>query len=43
MLVPLSLRAEVRDFYAGQPRINVARTDTGQHKVVALGGIVLRF
>jgi hypothetical protein len=43
LLIPIVLRAEVRDFYTGQPRLNVQRSGSGQHNVVVSGGIVLRF
>jgi hypothetical protein len=43
LVVPIVLRAEVRDFYTGQPRLNIRRSDSGQHNVVVSGGIVLRF
>jgi hypothetical protein len=43
ILVPLALRVEVRDFYTGQPRLNVARTTIGQHNVIVSGGLVVRF
>ena len=40
---PLVLRGEIRDFYSGQPRLNIVRTGNGQHNVIISGGIVLRF
>ena len=40
---PLVLRGEVRDFFTGQPRLNIARSGGGQHNVIVSGGIVLRF
>jgi hypothetical protein len=43
ILFPLVLRAEVRDFYSGQPRLNLVRPGGGQHNVLVSGGIVLRF
>src|SRR5258708_39344363 len=43
MRFPLVLRGEIRDFYTGQPRLNVLRSDNGQHNVIVSGGIVLRF
>jgi opacity protein-like surface antigen len=43
ILLPLVLRAEVRDFYTGQPRLNIERPGSGQHNVIISGGIVLRF
>lgn len=41
--VPLVLRGEIRDFYSGQPRLNIVRPGNGQHNVIISGGIVLRF
>jgi len=38
-----SLRAEIRDFYAGSPAYNTRAISGGQHNVVAGGGLVLRF
>jgi hypothetical protein len=43
ILVPLVFRGEIRDFYSGQPRLNIARPGNGQHNVIISGGIVLRF
>jgi hypothetical protein len=43
LLLPLSLRGEVRDFYSGQPRFNTVTTNSGQHNVLVSGGVVLRF
>jgi hypothetical protein len=43
ILIPVILRAEVRDFYTGQPRLNIVRSGSGQHNVIISGGIVLRF
>lgn len=40
---PLVFRGEVRDFYTGQPRLNVVRSGNGQNNVIISGGIVLRF
>ena len=43
VLLPLSVRLEVRDLFSGKPNYNV---DTGggfQHNVVLSGGIVLHF
>lgn len=37
----VGLRAEVRDFYTGNPSFNTAVTSGGQHNVVAGGGFVL--
>ncbi len=42
VLLPITLRGEVRDFYSGQPRLNAVR-GTGQHTVVFGGGLVLEF
>lgn len=42
-LFPLAFRGEIRDFYTGQPRLNIIRSETGQHNIVVSGGIVLRF
>lgn len=39
----LGLRGEVRDFFSGNPNLNVALSTSTQHNVVASGGIVLRF
>ncbi|MDQ6666147.1 MAG: hypothetical protein M3Z23_17340 [Acidobacteriota bacterium] len=39
----VGLRAEVRDFYTGNPSFNEPVISSGQHNVVAGGGIVLRF
>lgn len=39
----LTLRAEIRDFYGGSPAYNTRAISGGQHKVVAGGGLVLRF
>lgn len=44
VLVPVTLRAELRDFYSfDAQRINARLDRTGQHGVVASGGIVLRW
>ena len=43
ILLPIGVRLEVRDFYAGKPNYNVATGGTGQHNVVASGGLVLKF
>ena len=43
ILLPLAVRLEARDFYSGQPRLNVARTSSGQHNVIVSGGLVVRF
>jgi hypothetical protein len=39
----IGLRAEVRDFYSANPKINVHLDSSTQHNVVASGGIVLHF
>jgi hypothetical protein len=39
----IGLRGEVRDFFSGNPNLNVALNSSVQHNVVASGGIVLRF
>lgn len=39
----LSLRAEVRDFYSGNPAYNLPSIRGGQHNVVAGGGFVIRW
>ena len=39
----LGLRGEVRDFFSGNPNLNVPLSSSTQHNVVASGGIVLRF
>lgn len=41
--LPIALRGEVRDFFSGQPRLNVARPNNGQHNVLVAGGFVLKF
>lgn len=43
LLLPVSFRGEVRDFYSGQPRLNVISTASGQHNVLVSGGLVLKF
>jgi hypothetical protein len=43
IIVPLSLRGEIRDFYSGHPNFNVGLRDEKQHNVVVSGGIVLHF
>lgn len=43
VVVPLVFRAEIRDFYSGQPQLNVVRPGTGQHNVIVSGGFVVRF
>jgi hypothetical protein len=39
----IGLRGEVRDFFSGNPNLNVALNSSTQHNVVASGGIILRF
>jgi hypothetical protein len=39
----LGVRAEVRDFLSGNPNLNVALSSSTQHKVVASGGVSVRF
>jgi opacity protein-like surface antigen len=39
----IGLRAEVRDFFSGNPNLNAALNSSTQHNVVASGGIILRF
>ena len=39
----IGLRAEIRDFYSGNPSFNAVLPTSGQHNVVASGGFVLRF
>ncbi len=39
----IGLRGEVRDFFSGNPNLNVALSSSTQHNVVASGGIILRF
>lgn len=43
LLLPISFRVEVRDFYSGQPRFNAITTSSVQHNVLVSGGLVLRF
>ncbi|MFB3813511.1 MAG: hypothetical protein ACE14L_05315 [Terriglobales bacterium] len=43
LLVPLSLRAEVRDFYSASPAFNTAIDRKRQHNVVFSGGFVIHF
>jgi opacity protein-like surface antigen len=44
VLVPISLRAEVRDFYTtSNPDFGIAVRAGGQHNIVTSGGIVLHF
>jgi len=39
----IGLRGEIRDFFSGNPNLNVALSSSTQHNVVASGGIILRF
>lgn len=39
----LALRAEIRDFFTGEPRLNFQRPQSGQHNIITSGGFVLRF
>jgi len=39
----LGFRGEIRDFYSGQPRLNVARSLSGQHNIIVSGGIIVHF
>ena len=39
----IGLRGEVRDFFSGNPDLNVTLSSSTQHNVVASGGIILRF
>jgi outer membrane protein W len=39
----IGLRAEVRDFYSGNPTFNIEPSSSRQHNVVIGGGFVLRF
>lgn len=41
--LPLLFRGEIRDFYSGQPRLNIVRSGPGQHNIFISGGFVLRF
>jgi hypothetical protein len=34
---------EVRDFFSGNPNLNIALSTSTQHNVVASGGVILRF
>ncbi len=42
-ILPIALRGEVRDFYAGEPQLNLPRTNDKQHNVIVSGGFVLHF
>jgi hypothetical protein len=39
----VGLRGEVRDMYAGSPRLSLAAVTSHQHNLMVSGGIVLRF
>ena len=39
----VGLRGEVRDFFSGNPNLNVALSTSTQHNVVASGGLILHF
>jgi opacity protein-like surface antigen len=39
----VGLRAEIRDFYSGNPAYNTSTISGGQHNIVVGGGLVLRF
>lgn len=39
----IGLRGEVRDFFSGNPNLNVVLRSSTQHNVVTSGGIILRF
>jgi hypothetical protein len=39
----IALRAEIRDFFSGEPRLNFPRSQSGQHNIITSGGFVLRF
>lgn len=41
--LPIGARAEVRDFYSGQPDYGVTTTSSRQNNVVFTGGLVLHF
>jgi hypothetical protein len=41
--LPSTFRVEIRNFYAGQPRLNLPRTNDRQNNVVVSGGFVLHF
>lgn len=43
VLLPVGLRAEVRDLYTAKPNYNVSTGSGFQHNVVLSGGIVLHF
>ena len=39
----IGLRGEIRDFFSGNPNLNVALSSSTQHNLVASGGIILHF
>jgi hypothetical protein len=39
----VGLRGEVRDFFSGNPNLNVALSTSAQHNVVASNGLILHF
>jgi hypothetical protein len=43
LLLPVSFRGEIRDFYSGQPLLNAISSGSGQHNVLISGGLVLKF
>ena len=44
VLFPITLRGEVRDYYTvTSPRFGISVQSSGQHNIVAAGGIVLHF
>jgi hypothetical protein len=43
LLLPISFRGEVRDFYTAAPNYNVRLTGTRQHNLVFSGGFVIHF
>ena len=43
VLLPLNLRAEVRDLYSAKPDYNIDSGGGGQHNLVFSGGVVLHF
>lgn len=43
ILIPIGLRAEVRDFYTGKPTYNVSTGGGLQHNLAFSGGLVLSF
>jgi len=39
----IGLRGEIRDFFSGNPNLNVALSSSTQHNIVASGGVILHF